>query len=134
MIWHNFDDGNLNPYVAINYYKRVAVLHVGYAKLQKNVRLSMPSMTHCRSTGPNAIDAPGAMEAWVERGQAPEVLPATVTDRQFSPGAPKAEVLRYANCTDKLCKFPKLSGKRQVATRATGRQGHLNAQLAGQDG
>ncbi len=124
MNWHNLDNGNLNPYVAINYYKRVAALHGGYAKVQKNVRLSMPSAIHCRSTGSNAIDAPGAMEAWVESGQAPEVLPATVTDRQFSPGTLKDEALRYANRTDKVCKFPELSG----------RQGHLTAQLAGQDG
>ena len=112
LIWHNFGDGNLSPYMSINYYKKAAKMYGGYAKLQKNVRLFMlPGTTHCSisSTGPNSFDVLTAMENWVEKGQEPDALLASVADRQFSPGAAKAEALKYPTWTAKLCKFPEMA-------------------------
>jgi feruloyl esterase len=109
LIWHNFGDGNLSPYMSINFYKALAKLHGGYGNLQNNVRLFMlPGSTHCSitSVGPNSFDALTAMENWVEKGQAPDALLATVVDRQFTPGAPKAVALQHPGWTAKLCKFP----------------------------
>ena len=112
LIWHNFGDGNLSPYMSINYYKKAAKMYGGYDKLQKNVRLFMlPGTTHCSitSVGPNSFDVLTAMENWVEKGQVPDALLATVDDRQFSPGAPKAEALKFPSWTAKLCKFPEMA-------------------------
>ena len=111
LIWHNFSDEKLTPYSSINWYKRLSADHGGYARVQNQARLFMlPGTTHCSITavGPNSFDALGAMEAWVEKGQAPEALLASVADRQFSPGQPKAEALKMPNYTMPLCKFPEM--------------------------
>ena len=127
LIWNNFSDGTLIPYTAVNYYKQLAKLQGGYAKLQKNVRLFMlPGTDHCSITGvgPNSFDALGAMEDWVEKGKAPDALIATVADHQFSPGAPKAVALKTPNWTMPLCKFPEMarySGKGDVKDGANWR-------------
>ncbi len=119
-MWHNFSDEKLTPYSSINWYKRLASSHGGYARVQEQARLFMlPGTTHCSitSVGPNSFDALGAMENWVERGQAPDALLASVADRQFSPGLPKALALKTPNYTMPLCKFPEMarySGKGDV--------------------
>ena len=120
MIWHNFSDEKLTPYSSIKWYKHLAADHGGYARVQNQVRLFMlPGTTHCSitSVGPNAFDALGAMENWVENGVAPDALPASVADRQFSPGLPKSPALKTPNYSMPLCKFPQMarySGKGDV--------------------
>ena len=112
LIWNNFSDGTLIPYTAVNYYKQLAKLHGGYARLQKNVRLFMlPGTDHCSITGvgPNSFDSLTAIEDWVEKGKAPEALKVSVADHQFSPGAPKAAALKSPNWTMPLCKFPEMA-------------------------
>lgn len=112
LIWHNFSDEKLTPYSSINWYKRLARQHGGYARVQSQARLFMlPGTTHCSitSVGPNSFDALGAMENWVEKGQAPDALPASVADRQFSPGQPKAAALKTPNYAMPLCKFPEMA-------------------------
>jgi hypothetical protein len=112
LIWNNFSDGTLIPYTAINYYKKLAKLQGGYAKLQKNVRLFMlPGTDHCSISGigPNSFDALGALEDWVEKGKAPDAIVASVADHQFSPGASKAPALKTPNWTMPLCKFPEMA-------------------------
>jgi hypothetical protein len=120
LIWHNWSDEKLTPYSSINWYTRFARAAGGYAKAQSQVRLFMlPGTTHCSITGvaPNGFDSIGALENWVEKGEAPSRLMANVAERQFSPGAPKAVNLAFPNWTMPLCKFPeqaRYSGKGDV--------------------
>ena len=112
LMWHNFSDEALTPYMSVNYYKALAKKYGGYANLQQKVRLFMiPATAHCSITGngPNSFDALSAMEYWVERGQAPEALRAKVMARQFTPGAPPAAAMKFPNSTQVLCKFPEMA-------------------------
>ncbi|MGR4863106.1 tannase/feruloyl esterase family alpha/beta hydrolase [Caulobacter sp. LARHSG274] len=124
LMWHNWSDEALTPYASINYYKALARTYGGYAKVQQKARLFMiPATSHCSisGVGPNSFDALGAMEDWVEKGQAPEALTASVMARQYAPGAPSAPALKHPNWTQKLCKFPEMarySGKGDVKDAA----------------
>lgn len=112
LIWHNYSDERLTPYMSVNWYKQLARNHGGYANVQRKVRLFMlPGTAHCSITGigPNDFDAVSAMENWVEHGKPPEALRASVADHQFSPGAPRAPALRTPNWTMPLCKFPEMA-------------------------
>lgn len=116
LIWHNFSDEKLTPYGSINYYKKLAKLHGGYANLQKNVRLFMiPGTGHCSMSGegPGHFDALTAMENWVEKGKAPEALPA----KMYNPKSPLVDTSKTPLRTMPLCKFPEMarySGKGDV--------------------
>ncbi len=120
LIWHNLSDELLTPWLSARWYRQLAAKHGGYAKVQQKARLFMlPGTTHCSITGivPNSFDSIGAMENWVEKGQAPNTLMANVADRQYSPGLPKGTNLRAPNATMPLCKFPEMarySGKGDV--------------------
>src|SRR6266700_2646674 len=50
----------------------------GYEKLEAHARLFMvPGMQHCLGgAGPNAFDTLSALENWVEKGVAPDGIPA----------------------------------------------------------
>ena len=112
MMWHNFSDERLTPYMSTNWYKLLARNHGGYAKVQQKARLFMlPGTAHCSITGigPNSFDAISAMENWVEQGKAPEALRVGVADHQFTPGAAKAPALKSPNWTMPLCKFPEMA-------------------------
>lgn len=112
LIWNNFSDATLVPFTAVNYYKRLAKLNGGYAKVQKNVRLFMlPGTDHCSITGigPNGFDALSALENWVEKGTGPDALKASVADHQFTPGAPKSAAMKTPDWTMPLCKFPEMA-------------------------
>lgn len=104
LIWHNLSDEKLTPYMSVNYYKTLAARNGGYDKLQDNVRLfTLPGTTHCSITGfgPNNFDALTAMENWVEHGQAPNSLLASLTGPRVA-GAP-------ARRTMPLCMFPQMA-------------------------
>ncbi|MGE3693113.1 MAG: tannase/feruloyl esterase family alpha/beta hydrolase [Novosphingobium sp.] len=112
LMWHNLSDEKLTPYSSINWYKRLAAGHGGYARVQNRARLFLlPGTGHCSITGigPNSFDALGAMENWVEGGQAPNSLPASVANRQFMPGAPKAANMATPTYTMPLCMFPQMA-------------------------
>jgi feruloyl esterase len=112
LMWHNFSDDKLTPFSSTKWYTRLAADFGGYARVQRQARLFMlPGTGHCSMTSvsPNSFDAIGAMENWVERGKAPDALPSSVVDRQFSPGAPKAIALATPNYTMPLCKFPEMA-------------------------
>lgn len=110
LIWHNLSDNVLTPYMSINYYKQLAALHGGYANVQKNVRLfSLPGTPHCGAggVGPNTFSALTAMENWVEKGIAPDALPATL----YPAGGPfnQKDVTQPPQRTMPLCKFPEMA-------------------------
>ena len=112
LMWHNFSDEALTPYMSINWYKKMAATYGGYGNVQNKVRLFMiPATSHCSisGNGPNSFDALSTMENWVEKGRAPDALRAKVMARQFTPGAPPAAAMKYPNATQTLCKFPEMA-------------------------
>ncbi|MBO9714548.1 tannase/feruloyl esterase family alpha/beta hydrolase [Sphingomonas sp.] len=108
LIWQNLGDTVLSPFGSINYYKRLAARHGGYAKLQGNVRLfALPGTDHCSKAGPgpNNFDALDAMEHWVEKGEAPDAIVASLYDPdnfQWRAGTPPLRTMP-------LCKFPTMA-------------------------
>jgi feruloyl esterase len=112
LIWANLSDQILTPYMSINYYKRLAKMYGGYAKLQDNVRLFMlPGTGHCSmfGCGPQNFDALSAMEAWVEMGTAPDALLATQYDVRVRMGSPSLDFSKPTGRTMPLCKFPEMA-------------------------
>jgi feruloyl esterase len=110
MIWHNFSDQALTPYMSVNYYNALAKRHGGYRKLQDNVRLfALPGTPHCSGgglpAGPGSFDALSAMESWVERGQAPDGLLAT----SYQPRSYDVDFSKPLGQTMPLCKFPEMA-------------------------
>ena len=96
LIYHGYEDLIISPYSSIWFYEDLAQDNGGYEKVQQNARLFMvPGMQHCvTGSGPNVFDTLSALEQWVEKGIAPDAIPAThlkdnVVDR-----------------TMPLCKFP----------------------------
>jgi feruloyl esterase len=110
MIWHNLSDEKLAPYMSINYYKELARLHGGYDRLQRNERLfGLPGTPHCSGgglpVGPGSFDALTAMENWVEKGEAPDALLATLYEPTFY----GVDFGKPLGRTMPLCKFPEMA-------------------------
>lgn len=110
MIWHNFSDQLLTPYMSVNYYKTLAQRHGGYAKLQDNVRLfALPGTAHCSGgglpVGPGSFDALSAMENWVEKSTPPNGMIATL----YQPTPYGVDFTKPLGRTMPLCKFPEMA-------------------------
>ncbi|MDG2003679.1 MAG: tannase/feruloyl esterase family alpha/beta hydrolase [Novosphingobium sp.] len=110
LIWHNFSDQLLTPYMSVNYYKQLAGRHGGYTKLRDNVRLfALPGTAHCSGggaqMGPGSFDALGAMEDWVEKGIAPNALRATL----YEPTSYGVDFAKPLGRTMPLCAFPQMA-------------------------
>jgi feruloyl esterase len=77
--YHGWADWGITPYSSIDYFNTVVSTVGGSAsaaarqEVQKFHRLFlMPGVSHCRGgEGPDTFDGLGALEAWVERGEAP---------------------------------------------------------------
>jgi feruloyl esterase len=96
--YHGWTDQQVMPENSINYYQSV-VAATGAAKVDESYRLFMaPGMNHCSGgDGPNKFDMLSAMEAWRERGRAPEtVLASHETDGKVDRTRP-------------LCAYPKVA-------------------------
>jgi feruloyl esterase len=113
IVYHNLSDQVLSPYMSINFYKRLAALHGGYAKVQNKARLfTLPGTAHCgmSGVGPTNFDAIGALEAWVEHGAAPDALLARQLDPKTSNVVMgKVDWSKPAVRTMPLCKFPEMA-------------------------
>ncbi|HTV96174.1 MAG TPA: tannase/feruloyl esterase family alpha/beta hydrolase [Steroidobacteraceae bacterium] len=110
LIWANLSDQLLTPYMSINYYKRLAKMYGGYAKLQRNIRLfAIPGTAHCSGgsvgQGPGSFDALSAMERWAEKREAPDGLLATL----YQPTAYGVDFSKPLGRTMPLCKFPEMA-------------------------
>ncbi len=110
LIWHNFSDEKLPPFTSVNLYKQLAARNGGYARLQNDVRLfALPGTAHCsgggQPVGPGSFDAIAAMENWVEKGQAPNALTATL----FQPTPISADYSKPLGRTMPLCAFPAMA-------------------------
>lgn len=87
ILYHGWADPLVTPQATVEYYEAAARRAGGMERTQGFARLFMvPGMDHCGigTEGPGiadtGIDPLGALEAWVERGTAPDALPATKTD------------------------------------------------------
>lgn len=79
IIYHGWNDPAVAPLNSVDYYGAVTRAMGGEAATRRFARLFMvPGMNHCYSgDGAFAVDWISALEAWVERGQAPDRLAAT---------------------------------------------------------
>ena len=78
LLYHGWSDPLVPTLNTISYYDSV-VHNLGRTKAADKVRLFLaPGMGHCGGgEGPNAFDMIGALEQWVERGNAPSVVVAS---------------------------------------------------------
>src|SRR5262249_34085726 len=79
LMYHGWSDQLIAPGNSINYYQSVAKALGGVSRIESSVRLFMaPGMGHCfGGDGPNAFDAVGALERWVEQKTAPAQIDAS---------------------------------------------------------
>jgi feruloyl esterase len=76
-------DPVVSPFDTITYYESVAKAMGGMAATQSFFRFfPAPGMAHCGGgPGPNTFDTLAALDAWVERGTAPDSIPASHSTR-----------------------------------------------------
>ncbi|MGO4329961.1 tannase/feruloyl esterase family alpha/beta hydrolase [Cupriavidus sp. 2TAF22] len=110
ILYHGLADPIGNAYDTIQYYEAVGKT---VSDTPAFARLFLaPGMGHCRSgIGPNAFDAIGALEDWVEKGQAPARIVALKADATDKVGglASSAAVKGNAGRTRPLCAYPQVA-------------------------
>ncbi len=101
LLYHGWNDQLIAAGNSVNYYMSVLEKMGGRAKTAGWFRLFMaPGMNHCRGgDGPDTFDAVAALEAWVEKGVAPDRLIASHStgdkvDRT-RPLCPYPEIAKY---------------------------------------
>jgi feruloyl esterase len=116
--YHGWSDPQISPGQSVQYYKRVAERIGGPDKLQNSYRLFMaPGMAHCGGgEGPNTFDSVSALEQWVEKGQAPDRIVASLVRGskvvRTRPLCPYPQVARYKgdgstdDAVNFVCKAP----------------------------
>jgi feruloyl esterase len=79
LAYHGWSDAQISPLNATQYYEHVVEAVGGADRVRDSYRLFMvPGMGHCRGgEGPSDFDKMAPLEAWVERGRAPDQLIAT---------------------------------------------------------
>jgi hypothetical protein len=95
ILYHGWHDAEIPPGLSIDYYELATRTMGGPQPTREFFRFFLiPGMAHCRrGPGADAVDYLSALEAWVERGEAPEYLTAhhPVKEQSYM-GLP---VLRY---------------------------------------
>ena len=106
--YHGWADWGITPYNSMDYFNSVVSTVAGSASdaaredVQGFYRLFlMPGVSHCRGgTGPDTFDGLGALEAWVERGEAPKRIEAAKLEDgkplRTRPLCPYPQVARYS--------------------------------------
>ncbi|HEX3702188.1 MAG TPA: tannase/feruloyl esterase family alpha/beta hydrolase [Vicinamibacterales bacterium] len=76
LLYQGWSDPRVPAQQTIDYYTSVVDTIGGHARASNSVRLFLaPGMGHCGGgEGPNVFDKVGALEQWVERSKAPDVL------------------------------------------------------------
>lgn len=128
IMYHGWDDPVLQPEYTPQYYEKIAAANGGLDKTKDFMRLFMvPGMQHC-SGGPGANsfggvgqqvppvrdpahDVQAALEAWVEKGVAPNQIVAT----RFADDAPATRTIKS---TRVLCPYPQVSKYKGSGNRA----------------
>lgn len=84
LLYHGWNDPSISPQNTVNYYESAVARWreqegAGPQATADFIRLFMvPGMLHCSGgPGTDRFDALAALEAWVERGEAPETMPAS---------------------------------------------------------
>ncbi|HWD07356.1 MAG TPA: tannase/feruloyl esterase family alpha/beta hydrolase [Amycolatopsis sp.] len=82
LIWHGLADQLIPPQGTVDYYRDVQQAMGGRAGTESFARLFLaPGAAHCASAaGPAPDDPVAAVARWVEHGQAPQSIPATLSD------------------------------------------------------
>jgi feruloyl esterase len=111
ILYHGASDPSISAERTTMFYEDLAAALKGMEKAQQSVRLFLvPGMHHCGGgAGPDQFDTLSALEAWVERGQAPAAIPA-----KTRPDAPVQRALP-------LCPYPqqaRYSGKGETGDAA----------------
>jgi len=102
LMYHGWADPNIAPRASVTFYQAAIQATRAPASNTDWARLFMvPGMAHCTGgEGPNTFDAIGAVETWVENGQAPASLVAS----HQSDGK--------VDRTRPLCPYPQVAGYR----------------------
>jgi Tannase and feruloyl esterase len=76
ILWQGWADGAVSPLSTIDYYETVERTMGGAAAIRDFFRLfMMPGVDHCwGGEGASVVDFLSYMEAWVEKGQAPDMM------------------------------------------------------------
>jgi feruloyl esterase len=119
LLYHGWSDQLIAPRNSINYYSSVVKNLGGEKKASNDVRLFMvPGMAHCGGgEGPNTFDQVGAIQQWVEQGQAPEQMIASHVEKgtvdRTRPLCPYPQVARYkgTGSTDDAANFTCAAGQ-----------------------
>ncbi len=105
--YHGWADWGITPYNSIDYFESVVATVGGStsAEARRDVQdfhrlFLLPGVSHCRGgAGPDVFDGLGALEAWVERGEAPaQMRAAKIVDGntvRTRPLCPYPEVAKY---------------------------------------
>ena len=99
--YHGWSDPNVAPQASVNFYKSALAATQPPASSPEWLRLFMvPGMGHCSGgAGPDTFDMVSALEAWVEKGAAPnQVLASRIVDGavvRSRPLCPYPQVARY---------------------------------------
>ncbi len=113
LMYHGWADQLIAPQNSVNYYQNVVDAAGGADKTAASIRLFMvPGMAHCRGgDGTDDFDKMTVIEQWVEKGQAPEQIPAShrtagKVDRT-RPLCPYPQVAKYkgSGSTDDAANF-----------------------------
>ena len=113
LMYHGWADQLIAPQNSVNYYQNVVDAAGGAEKTAASIRLFMvPGMAHCRGgDGTDDFDKMTVIEQWVEKGQAPEQIPAShrtagKVDRT-RPLCPYPQVAKYkgSGSTDDAANF-----------------------------
>jgi len=78
IMWHGWDDLEIPATLSIDYFRRLEAAMGGREAARGFARMFLlPGVAHCRrGPGPDTFDELGYLEAWVERGVAPDVVTA----------------------------------------------------------
>jgi feruloyl esterase len=76
--YHGWADQQIPSGSSVDYYQSVLDTMGGFNKVKENYRMFMvPGMGHCGGgDGPSSFDMVAALEQWVEKGKAPDSIPA----------------------------------------------------------
>ena len=131
IIYHGTSDPALPAARSVQFYQELSTLLKGRDKAAASVRLFLvPGMQHCSGgIGPDQFDTISAIEAWVERGNPPESIPASTKAEEGLaqhrlPLCPYPRQARYAGsgATDEAPNWRCPEPERAPAIAATGKR------------
>jgi pimeloyl-ACP methyl ester carboxylesterase len=121
IIWHGEADPLIFPRGTVNYFERVLAANGGAQQVSQFARLFMaPGVGHCAGgDGPNPVGVFETLVNWVEKGVAPDMLPASRTRENGTvmsrPLCPYPTVARWngKGSTDEAGNFSCVDGRQE---------------------